>query len=188
MRKAIALALLIALIVTFVMRVHIAITMCILGLIALLILKPSVYNTVIPVASDDIHKNLSLDDFDSRFMQFMIFNPDAYGEARSALDSFLKLQRVAGSHQLYTNAYDMRTECINALNSIIISIDEREFVDALGNSISKFDSLLQQMLSKYRDKLADIPVTTSWKPLLDSNTTSPYSASTSHQDNYGWFL
>lgn len=188
MRKAIALALLIALVVTFVMRVHIVITMCILGLIALLLLKPAVYNTLNLFAPDNIPKNLSIDDFDSRFMQFMIYNPDAYNDARAALDSFLKLQSVAGSHQLYTNAYDMRTECINALNSIIISMDERNFVDALGNSISEFDALLQEMLEKYRVKLADIPITTSWKPLIDNNTIPPYSANTTYQDNYAWFL
>jgi len=115
----------------------------------------------------------TLAEFDQEFEPFVRFNPKAIAEARRTLIAFLNLQGVVESHQLYTNAAHMRRECLNALQSIIISIDDRQYIDSLEDRITKLSDRLNQALEVYRGHIATLPISTTWLPLEDPSHPVP---------------
>jgi hypothetical protein len=102
--------------------------------------------------------------FKDQFHAFREYNPKAYSEAEQNYKAFIELQGVAGSYSLYDNLLDLRSNCLNALQSIVVSLDNRNFVNALMERIHDFDKkLLQGYLSYYRTQLNALPRTTSSK-------------------------
>lgn len=126
------------------------------------------------------------DDFNSKFWIFRRYNYQAYQEAHNYLLAFYSLQEVAGSYQLYSNAEDMYHGCMNALQSIIISIDDREFLNDFQDNLVLFDSQLQLVLAEYRNKLQQIPITTSWGVLNDPS--EPKAFKYTESDAYKWYI
>lgn len=190
MKKAIALAIGVSIAITAVLRLHPMITACITAAIILVLYHPdsSAMLKHHIAGSSPREKDITLlSDFDAQFEAYRAYNTSAFIEARRSLEAFIELQGVTASHQLYTNARNMKISCLNALHSIIISIDNRQDIDALGDEIANLDKHCERLLSEYRERLEEIPITTIWSPVEDGKI-KPYVSSVDALDAYGWFL
>lgn len=191
-KKALALAVLIAIVLTVAIKLpsYVTIVVVILVIAVVMALKPQFQQLQQFKQLEKADKPEKYN-FENEFLQFRVFNPDAYNEAHTTYLAFFSMQQVAGSYQLYTNAHDLRTSCINALKSIVVTIDTREYVNALMNSIAELDIVFMASLKTYREHLNELQLTTSWRPLilLEKDTIQPYIANTdSNTNNYNLCL
>jgi hypothetical protein len=133
--------------------------------------------------------NTLIDDFENKFGIFKRYNYQAYQEALDYLEAFYSMQAVASSYQLYSNAEDMYRGCLNALQSIVISVDDRPFLNVLQENISLLDAELQLVLLEYRDKLEPLEITTSWKVLASPDEPKAFKyPELAENDAYKWFI
>lgn len=190
MKKAIALTIAVSIAITVVLRLHPVVTACIVAAIILILYRPasSTMFKMLNIADGSCEKLPSLlSDFDANFRVYWSYNTSAFVEARGYLEAFIELLNTSPSHQLYANICNMKTSCLNALHSIIISVDNRQDINSLGDEIAALDAHCENLLSEYRQRLEKVPITTMWAP-TDNSKIKPYLTPDNALSAYGWFI
>jgi hypothetical protein len=191
MKKAIALTIAVSIAITAVLRLHPVVTACIAATIILVLYRPASSTMLkmlnIAGGSSQEQAPVLLSDFDKHFGVYRGYNTSAFVEACGYLETFIELLNTSHSHQLYANICNMKTSCLNALHSIIISVDNRRDINSLGDKIAALDAQCDDLLSEYRQRLEKVPITTMWVP-TDNGKIKPYLTPDNALSAYGWFI